>query len=192
MCFMKREFIRTKCWQNITENFIRDCFDRFHYSKEQYELFKNEALALKLAIKDSEAAELCFYDGHIDVAFTLGSFLDTLIEKENRANHIMEALMLTNIASALLMEGYRQFEDIALKYFKVDYVEYIFWGDSRLPACEIENAMAEFDKISISVNDAMNLIPSQSVLFRLIPSGEGKSICDACELKKEGRCIECR
>lgn len=174
---------------HITDKFIDDTFERYHYSLDQRELFEKVAWSVRSSIKDSESAELVFGEECVDVAFTLGARLDTVIANYSKAGKLLEELMAMNLASALLMEGYKEFAEDARTYFKSKGIIYKFWGSQELPMDTLKEEMDKFESIAISFTNEISLSPSQSVVYRMVPGcAEKSSICSSCEKGLSGRC----
>lgn len=185
---MKSQYIRTDNWAKITDEFIENTFKAFHYSIEQKQTYIDTAWAVRGCIKDQEAAELIYEDSYIEVAFSLGERLDVLIDNYSKKGKLLEALMATNIASAVLMNGYKLLEVYAQEYFKSKATRMVFWGTNGLLIEDMPGSIDKFSNIKIRCNESMNLIPSQSVCFRMYPSCTHENLCDNCELKSQGKC----
>lgn len=185
---MKRDFIHSNCWMLITSEFINKTFNSFHYSKEQYSVFENVAWAVRGAIKDQEAIELVYNENDIDVVFSLGARLDLLINKYTESSQLLEALMATNIAASLLMDGYKMYEGFATEYFGSKAVKYLFYGTKELPLEAMADVVSSFKSINITLTEGYNLIPKQSVMYKLLPSCSNTGICQQCQFYMTDKC----
>ena len=191
-------YYRTRLWENLTPEYVADMAERFHFREEDIPLIEAVARDIRGCIKDQEALEIILTKGYADVAITLGSNLDLLMDKYSRKGMLLEQLAAENIISDILMKFYNQVTKIVEEESGLYAGGSHFWGaEKNLPLEELGETLKSFQKVKLTCTKDFSLRPAKSVVYRMNllctrGADEGSSICQNCPNQCDNKESFCR
>lgn len=195
------EYYRTGSFLRLSTEFVDKIRKKYHYNENDANILKKVAVDIRSCIKDQEGLELCYGSEYVDVAFSLGSRVDLLLERYAAGSLSLEQLAAEHILSDLMMDEYAEIAERIEEKTGRPIGTFHFWGSEEDYPIESLKIMVEgLEYLKLSCTPDYSLRPSKSVVFRVELSSKEYVACDGnkhktnvdvcadCMLNKTGRC----
>lgn len=192
------EFFRTGSYLRITSAFVDQVIRKYHYNENDANLLKCVAKDIRSCIKDQEGLEITYVleeeHKYADVAFSLGTKVDILIERYAKKEQVLEQLAMEHLISELMMEEYAAIAEQIEKKSGYFIGQFHFWGsDNKYPITKLKEQVRKLQSLKLECTEDYNLRPAKSVVFRVDLSKEPYQnhrlgICEGCMLGQAGKC----
>ncbi len=195
------EYYRTGSFLRLSTEFVDKIRKNYHYNENDTNILKKVAVDIRSCIKDQEGLELRYGSEYVDVAFSLGSRVDLLLDRYAAGNFPLEQLAAEHILSELMMDEYAEIAERIEEKTGRFIGTFHFWGSEEdYPIESLQIMVEDLEYLRLSCTPDYSLRPSKSVVFRVelssreyVVSDENRrkpnvDVCADCILNKIGRC----